>query len=101
MTHTPQADPVADNDARKILALDIKPLARHMEWSTRYARTSRCQSAAWGLLLSCALQAISAPGFAAELVVGAGPGAAFRLPSAAAAAARPGETIRILPGTYY
>ena len=42
-----------------------------------------------------------APGFAAELVVGVGPGASFRLPSAAAAAARPGDTIRILPGTYY
>ncbi len=39
--------------------------------------------------------------FAADLVVGGGPGAAFRLPSAAAAAARPGDTIRILPGTYY
>jgi hypothetical protein len=34
-------------------------------------------------------------------VVGGGPGATFRLPSAAAAAARPGDTIRILPGTYY
>ena len=31
---------------------------------------------------------------------GVGPGAAFRLPSAAAAAP-PGDTIRILPGTYY
>jgi hypothetical protein len=30
-----------------------------------------------------------------------GPGAAFRLPSEAAAVARPGDTIRILPGTYY
>ena len=72
-----------------------------MEWSTRYVRTSRRRSAAWALLLSCTLQAISAPGFAAELVVGVGPGASFRLPSAAAAAARPGDTIRILPGTYY
>jgi hypothetical protein len=57
--------------------------------------------AAWTLLLCCPLQAISMPAFAAELVVGVGPGAAFRLPSAAAAAARPGDTIRILPGTYY
>ena len=72
-----------------------------MGWSTRYVRTSRRRSAAWALLLSCTLQAICAPGFAAELVVGVGPGAAFRLPSAAAAAARPGDTIRILPGTYY
>jgi len=53
------------------------------------------------LLLSCTLQAICAPGFTADLVVGNGPGASFRLPSAAAAAARPGDTVHILPGTYY
>jgi hypothetical protein len=57
--------------------------------------------AAWILALWCSLQVVCAPGFAAELVVGIGPGAAFRLPSAAAAVARPGDTIRILPGTYY
>lgn len=61
-------------------------------WPTRGVRART-------LLLCCALQAICAPGFAAELVVG--PGAAFRQPSAAAAAAHPGDTIRILPGTYY
>lgn len=72
-----------------------------MGWATRYVRTSRCRLAAWATLLGCTLQAICAPGFAAELVVGVDPGASFRLPSAAAAAARPGDTIRILPGTYY
>jgi hypothetical protein len=72
-----------------------------MGWPTRYFRASPCrnQPAVWALLLCCMLQAICAPGFAAELVVG--PGAAFRQPSAAAAVARPGDTIRILPGTYY
>lgn len=53
------------------------------------------------LLLCSASQAICTHVFAADLVVGTGPGAAFRLPSDAAAAARPGDTIRILPGTYY
>lgn len=65
-------------------------------------RTGRrpLRSVAW-LLLFCGTQLAGPPSFAAELVVGVGPGAAFRLPSAAAAAARPGDTIRILPGTYY
>ena len=63
-----------------------------MGWPTRGVRART-------LLLCCALQTICAPGFAAELVVG--PGAAFRQPSAAAAAARAGDTVRILPGTYY
>jgi hypothetical protein len=64
-----------------------------MEWPARCVRAART------LLLCGMLQAISAPGFAAELVVG--PGGAFPQPSAAATAARPGDTIRILPGTYY
>jgi hypothetical protein len=51
------------------------------------------------LLLCLMLPAICTPGFAAELLVG--PGGAFHQPSAAAAAARPGDTIHILPGTYY
>lgn len=51
------------------------------------------------LALCLALQAVCTPVSAADLVVG--PGAAFRQPSAAAAAARTGDTIRILPGTYY
>jgi hypothetical protein len=53
------------------------------------------------LLLFCTLQAICARTYADVLVVGTSPDAAFRLPSEAAAAARPGDTIRILPGTYY
>ena len=51
--------------------------------------------------LALVVALLSVPAFAADLVVGDGPGTAFRLPSAAAAAARPGDTIRILPGTYY
>jgi hypothetical protein len=50
--------------------------------------------------LALVVALLSVPAFAADLVVGVGPDAAFRLPSAAAAA-RPGDTIRILPGTYY
>ena len=52
-------------------------------------------------MLLCALQAVVASARAGELVVGMGPDAAYRVPSDAAAAARPGDTIRILPGTYY
>src|SRR6185437_2742716 len=73
-----------------------------MECPTRYVRASRCrnQLTACAVLLFCTLQGICVPGFAAEPIV-VGPGAPFPVPSAAAAAARPGDTIRILPGTYY
>ena len=52
-------------------------------------------------ILLCALQAVVASARAGELVVGMGRDATFRVPSDAAAVARPGDTIRILPGTYY
>jgi hypothetical protein len=62
-------------------------------------RRRRNQWAAVVLIFYYALWTACAPVFAAELVVG--PEATFRQPSAAAAAARSGDTIRILPGTYY
>lgn len=46
-----------------------------------------------------AIIGFAAPAGGAELLVG--PQAPFALPSAAAAAARPGDTVRIAPGTYY
>ena len=64
-------------------------------------RRRAAASAAWALPLFCSLQTLCVPALAAELLVGLGSGATFRLPSAAAAVARPGDTIRILPGTYY
>lgn len=74
-----------------------------MKWPPRCIKAGRRHDrlVALALLLCCPLQAICAPAHATELVVGTGPGVAFRLPSEAAAAARPGDTIRILPGTYY
>lgn len=64
-------------------------------------KLDRKQLRASTLLFCFALQALCERAHAADLVVGMGPGAAFRLPSEAAAAARSGDTIRILPGTYY
>ena len=49
--------------------------------------------------LALVVALLSVPAFGADLVVGTG--AAFGLSSAAAAVARSGDTIRIMPGTYY
>lgn len=72
-----------------------------MKWPARYVGASHCRKQLAVLLLFCTLQAICARTYADVLVVGLSPDAAFRLPSEAAAVARPGDTIRILAGTYY
>lgn len=72
-----------------------------MEITARYVGPVRRgnQPAVWAGAVCCTLQAIFMPASAADLVVG--PGARLGQPSEAAAIARPGDTVRILPGTYY
>ncbi|MBR0670147.1 right-handed parallel beta-helix repeat-containing protein [Neoroseomonas soli] len=69
----------------------------------RYGTRRRCRNRTALRRLACLVVAGAAthvpPAPAAELVVGEG--AAYPLPSAAAAAVRPGDRVRILPGTYY
>lgn len=74
------------------------PLA---ETTTHYVEALRRhkQSALCASAICCTLQAISVPGSAAELIVG--PGLRLQQPSDAAAVVRSGDTVRILPGTYY
>ncbi|MBW6397548.1 hypothetical protein KPL78_06805 [Roseomonas sp. HJA6] len=75
--------------------------APHTNEAARYPSPCRTrnQTAACVSLLFCVLHAIRADAWAAELVVG--PGARFAQPSEAATVAQSGDTVRILPGTFY
>ena len=72
-----------------------------MRWWARCIGAGRCRGSLATLVFVCTSNAICAGAYANVLVVGMGPDGAFRLPSEAAAVANPGDTIRILPGTYY